>query len=324
MVVVMGIFEVRSGNLSIGEFTIFISYQTTVLYSMRQLGRILSDFGKLSVSIDRLSGILQEEAEDIEVGLKPDLRGDIIFDHVSFKYDDDPKYILSDIDLTIKKNETLAIIGPTGSGKSTLVSLLSRLYETTDGNIYINGIDIRKISKRYLRDNVGIVLQEPFLFSRSIIDNLKIIDENMSDEEVFEATKMAAVHDVINSFDRGYRTLVGEKGVTLSGGQKQRVAIARTILKKTPILIFDDSLSAVDTETDAAIRKAIKDMGGMMTTIIITQRVASSKDCDRIVVIEDGKITQIGTHDELCKEEGLYKRINEIQSQIVGKEVQNG
>ncbi len=322
LIVVMGVFEVRAGDLSVGDFTIFISYQTTVLYAMRQLGRILSDFGRLSVSIDRLKEILEEKAEDIHTGLTPSLRGDIYFDHVSFKYDDDPKMVLDDIDLKIKENETVAIIGPTGSGKSTLVSLLSRLYEPTSGHIYIGGTDIKEISKAHLRDNVGIVLQEPFLFSRSIMDNLKIIDEKVSDDAVYNATKIASVHDVINGFERGYRTLVGEKGVTLSGGQKQRIAIARTILKGSPILIFDDSLSAVDTETDAAIRAAIKTLNGKMTTIIITQRVASSKDCDRIIVIEDGKITQTGTHEELCAQDGLYKRINEIQSQIVtGEEV---
>ncbi len=320
LIVVLGVFEVRNGTLTVGDFTIFISYQTTVLYAMRQLGRILSDFGKLSVSIDRLKDILQEEAEDIHQGLTPPLKGDIHFDHVSFKYDDDPRMVLDDIDLTIKENETIAIIGPTGSGKSTLISLLSRLYEPTDGNITIGGINIKDISKAHLRNNVGIVLQEPFLFSRSIMDNLKIIDEEITDEEVYKATSIASVHDVINSFERGYRTLVGEKGVTLSGGQKQRIAIARTILKQSPILVFDDSLSAVDTETDAAIRAAIKTLNGKMTTIIITQRVASSKDCDRIIVIEDGRITQSGTHEELCAQEGLYKRINEIQSQIVTSE----
>lgn len=321
VVVVMGIFEVRNGALSVGNYTVFVSYQTTVLYAMRQLGRILSDLGKLTVSIERLSDILKEEAEDIENGEKPSLDGDIVFDGVSFAYDDDPKPVLKNIDLTIKRKETVAIIGPTGSGKSSLVALLSRLYEPTKGTIKINGVDIKKIQKRYLRDNVGIVLQEPFLFSRSIMDNLRIVKEDAKEEEIFAATKIAAVHDVINEFDRGYRTLVGEKGVTLSGGQKQRLAIARTILKHTPILIFDDSLSAVDTETDAQIRAAIKSLDGEVTCIIITQRVASAKDCDRIIVLEDGRITQIGMHDELIKAEGLYKRINDIQSQIVTEEV---
>ena len=317
LVVVMGVFEVRAGTLSVGNLTVFISYQTTVLYSMRQLGRILSDFGKLTVSIDRLDGILKEEAEDINDGIETDLKGDIVFDHVSFEYDDDHRKVLDDINMTIKKDETIAIIGPTGSGKSTLVSLLSRLYEPTSGKITISGVDIRDIKKGYLRDNVGIILQEPFLFSRSIMDNLKIVDDRASEEEVYEATRLAAVHDVITEFDRGYKTLVGEKGVTLSGGQKQRIAIARTLMKKTPILIFDDSLSAVDTETDATIRAAIRSLSGNMTTIIITQRVASAKDCDRIFVLEDGKITDSGTHDELINREGLYKRIDEIQSQIV-------
>ncbi len=320
IVISFGIIEVSRGGLSVGDLTVFISYQTTLSFSLRQLGRILSDFGKLTVSIDRLDDLLAQEAEDIEKGDRPDLKGDIVFSHVDFGYEDDDRQVLRDINITIKENETVAIIGPTGSGKSTLVALLARLYEPKNGTISINGHDIKNISKEYLRNNIGIVLQEPFLFSRSIMDNLRIVDESVLDEEVFKATKMAAVHDVISEFDKGYRTLVGEKGVTLSGGQKQRVAIARTLLKKAPIVIFDDSLSAVDTETDAEIRRAIRSFQGAMTCIIITQRTTSAKDCDHIIVIEEGRITQYGNHASLTKEEGLYKRIDEIQSKMLIEE----
>ena len=313
-VVVAGIFAVRSGELTIGNFTVFVSYQTMILYPIRQLGRIMTDFGKVTVSLKRLVDIINEEGEDLISGEKPDLLGDIEFKNVSFSYDEDHVDVLKDIDLLIKENQTVALIGPTGSGKSTLIYLLSRLYEPSKGDIYINHHNLKDINKNYLRENVGIVLQEPFLFSRTIMSNLKISRPDIDENEIYDATSIAAVHDVIKEFDQGYDTIVGEKGVTLSGGQKQRVAIARTLVKKTPILIFDDSLSAVDTQTDAKIRKSLKEVFNKCTTIIITQRVASAKDCDNIFVIEDGRITQSGTHEELIQKEGLYKRINELQT----------
>ena len=239
-----------------------------------------------------------------------------MFDHVSFQYDDGDSLVLDDINFEVKAGETIAIMGPTGSGKSSLMYLLTRLYETTSGDILINGVSIKDIQKQHLRKNVGIVLQEPFLFSRSIYENIKIACKDASELEVYEASRIASVHDVIMEFEKGYETLVGEKGVTLSGGQKQRVAIARTVLSKSPIVIFDDSLSAVDTETDAAIREALQSLAGQMTTFIITQRCASAQNADKIIVLEDKKISQMGTHDTLLQEEGLYKRIYEIQSSI--------
>ena len=315
-VVVMGIFAVRNGELSIGNFVVFVTYQTSILYPIRMLGRIMSDYGKVTVSMDRLMDILDAPAEDLVHGSKPNMQGDIIFDHVKFNYGDDHFDVLKDISFQIHNGQTIAIIGPTGAGKSTLMYLLTRLYDPTGGTITINGVDITHINKKYLRENVGIVLQEPFLFSRTIESNLRIVNPTASEEEMVSATSIAAVHDVITSFERGYSTIVGEKGVTLSGGQKQRVAIARTLIKDTPILIFDDSLSAVDTETDEKIRHAIHSMEHKKTMIIITQRVSSAKDCDWIVVIEDGLITQQGTHDQLIVQDGLYQRINAIQSKV--------
>ena len=211
--------------------------------------------------------------------------------------------------------EPVAIIGPTGSGKSSLIQLLDRLYDVNSGAIYIIGYNINEISKGYLRKNVGVVLQESFLFSKTIYDNIKTSNENIDYKAVEKACKIASVDEVIKNFDNGYKTIVGEKGVTLSGGQKQRIAIARTIVNNTPILVFDDSLSAVDAKTDSEIRKSLKVLGEASTMIIITQRIASAKTADKIVVIEDGVIADIGKHEDLINKDGLYKRINAIQNQ---------
>ena len=314
-IILIGIKFVSNGEISTGNFLIFISYETIILNQIRNLSRILSDFSKVVISCSRINEILNEKVEDLDSGICPDLNGDIKFSDVSFKYEDDDKYILKDINLEIKKGETVAIIGPTGSGKSSLIHLLDRLYDVSSGSITINGYDINKISKRYLRKNVGVVLQESFLFSKTIYDNIKTSNDSIDSKAIEKACKIASVDDVIKSFDKGYKTIVGEKGVTLSGGQKQRIAIARTIVNNVPILVFDDSLSAVDTKTDEEIRKSLKVLSDVSTMIIITQRINSAKDADKIVVIEDGKISQEGTHDSLLKEDGLYKRIYDIQSQ---------
>lgn len=314
-IIIFGISYVSTGKITTGNLLIFITYETTILNQLRNIGRILSDFGKVMVSCQRLSEILDEPAEDLEAGIKPDLNGDIIFKDVYFKYDDEDRYVLSGINLDIKKGETVAIIGPTGCGKSSLIHLLDRLYDVSKGTITINGYDIKEVAKGYLRKNIGVVLQESFLFSKTIYDNIKTSNSSIDSKAVEKACKIASVDDVIKGFENGYKTIVGEKGVTLSGGQKQRIAIARTIVNNTPILVFDDSLSAVDTKTDANIRQSLKTLGQASTMIIITQRVASAMDADKIVVIENGKITEEGSHDELINHDGLYKRINDIQNQ---------
>ena len=315
-VLIAGVFAVQAGELSVGNFVVFVEYQTLVLYPVRQLGRILSDFGKMGVSIDRLKEIIETPIEDMESGISDDIDGDIVFDHVGFSYDDDNQHVLSDISLTIKKGETVSIIGPTGSGKSTLMYLLTRLYDPTSGTIYLNGHDITTVNRHACRDHVGIVLQEPFLFSKSIMDNLKAVNPNADPQQIYDACKVASVHDVIETFDQKYGTIIGEKGVTLSGGQKQRLAIARTILKESDVIIFDDSLSAVDTQTDEKIRHALKELGKDKTMIIITQRISSAKDSDQIVVLENGTVSQMGTHEQLLQQDGLYARVAKIQTRM--------
>lgn len=317
LVLITGIFTTIDGNMTVGNFFVFISYESMILWPIRNLGRILADIGKATVSVGRLNEIFNEPTEDLVTGETPEIQGEIEFKSVSFRYDDATKDVLSNLSFNVKKGETLAIIGPTGSGKSSLVHLLSRLYDYTEGSILLDGVELNKIQKEYIRKNIGIVLQEPFLFSKSIHDNIKLSNREVDETLIERAARIASVHDVIRDFDQGYDTLVGEKGVTLSGGQKQRIAIARTIVNNNPILIFDDSLSAVDTETDASIRKSLNENNKGVTTIIITQRVSSAQDADKILVLEDGKITQIGTHNELVQEEGLYKRINEIQSSFI-------
>lgn len=319
VVLVASIFEVRSGSMTIGSAMLFVSYISTVLWPIRNVGRILSDLGKVGVSVDRLNEIFDEPMEDLESGLKPDIFGMIEFKNVSFQYDDGHETVLSDLSFSVQKGETIAIMGPTGSGKSSLVYLLTRLYDPSSGSILVDGVDITTISRAYLREKVGIVLQEPYLFSKSIYENIKLSNPNSSKQDVYNAARVASIHDVIEGFDLGYDTLVGEKGVTLSGGQKQRVAIARTIIKDHPVVIFDDSLSALDSETDAKIRNELKNLKTDATSIIITHRINSAMGADKIVVIDKGRIVEIGTHESLLLNNGLYARINAIQNNKIGK-----
>jgi len=317
VVVLFGISFAQQGFLTVGQFFIFISYEGMILWPIRNVGRILSDMGKMLVSIGRLQEVLDSPVEPLEEGITPEIQGDIVFDHVYFKYEDGEQEVLKDVSFTVKQGQTIALLGPTGSGKSSLVHLLTRLYDYQKGSITLNGTELKEIQRHHLRKNIGIVLQEPFLFSKTILENIRLANPNANERQVIEAAKAASVHRVINEFDLGYKTLVGEKGVTLSGGQKQRIAIARTIINKSPILIFDDSLSAVDTETDASIRRALKELSGGLTTFIITHRVATAQAADQIVVLQDGGVAQMGTHSELVKQEGLYARIVEIQGRMI-------
>ncbi|MTI60363.1 MAG: ABC transporter ATP-binding protein [Firmicutes bacterium] len=315
-VLVLGVYWAVLGEISLGTLVVFSSYEGMLLWPVRQLGRILTDLGKMQVAINRVQEILDQAVEYTEnAGLKPTLKGEIVYENVSFSYED--SLILKDISFEVKKGQTVAVLGPTGSGKSTLVYLLARLYDCQSGAIKIDGYDIKAIDKKWLRKHVGLVLQEPFLFARSIKENISFANSAADNSEIFEAAINASIHEVIQSFDKGYETLVGERGVSLSGGQKQRIAIARTIIRDCPILIFDDSLSAVDTETDARIRQALKERNKNTTTFIISHRINTLAAADLILVLEDGKITQQGTHQQLIVEDGMYQRLWKMQNELV-------
>lgn len=306
-----------NGWITVGTLIVFTSTLGMLLFPIRQLGRTLSDAGKAMVSMKRVQAILHEEAEPDEPNaLKPDLHGDIVFDHVSFAYPDDNVPVLRDVSFTIPAGKTAAVLGGTGSGKSTMMYLLQRLYTTTSGKITIGGVDIQQIDRKYLRAHVGLILQEPFLYSKSIRENVGITAPEQEAERIEHAADIASASGFIAKADKGWETVVGERGVTLSGGQKQRIAIARTLLKDNNILIFDDSLSAVDTETDAQIRAALRHEQKDVTTLIISHRVTTLSQADLILVLENGQITQQGTHAELCSQPGLYQRINSIQNAL--------
>ena len=336
-VMVMGVVFAVQGRITLGEFIAFLSYNASLTWPVRSLGRIISDMSKAGVSMERVAYILEAEEEDGEaiqakasenpsgqgtdshvggrsLNNKPDLTGDICFHNVSFAYSPDHP-VLKNINFTIPSGSTFAILGTTGSGKSTLVHLLDRLYDLPEdcGSITIGGTDIRNIDRQYLRQNIGMVLQEPFLFSRTIRENIGITKEKLLDEEIRHAAEIACVDQSILHFTDGYDTIVGERGVTLSGGQKQRVAIARMLMKQAPVLVFDDSLSAVDTETDNKIRKELKKEMEKATVIMISHRITSLMQADCIIVMDKGEIQQMGTHDQLIRQDGPYKDIYEIQ-----------
>lgn len=314
LVIVAGTYFTVKGEITLGTLVAFTTYIYMLIWPIRQLGRTLTDMGKANVSIKRIDEILQEPIEVLlENRDEPVIKGHIKLTNVSFEYEKD-KPVLSDISFEVNPGETIAFIGPTGSGKSSLVHLLPRLYEYSSGSIKIDGIELNEIDKHWIRKNIGLVLQEPFLYAKTIKENIKLSDPKLIDFKVHDAAKIASIHDDILSFDEEYETMVGERGVSLSGGQKQRMAIARTIINNNPIVIFDDSLSAVDTSTDIQIRKALKERKNKSTTIIISHRISTVAEADMIYVIDKGKIVQRGKHEDLIHVEGLYKRVYTIQS----------
>ncbi|MDR2932438.1 MAG: ABC transporter ATP-binding protein/permease, partial [Oscillospiraceae bacterium] len=322
---ITGAFQAVQGNITVGGFMVFLIYNSLTIWPVRGLGRILSEASKTKVSIARLQDILHAEPEsDAPEALESPLDGDIVFDHVSFSYDN--QKVLDNVSFEVKKGTVLGVLGSTGSGKTTIAHLLCRLYDLEEGGgtITVGGVDIEKYKRKWLRQNVGIVLQEPFLYSRSIKENIAALSRTHTMEEVRGAARISCVDDAIEQFAEGYDTIVGERGVTLSGGQKQRVAIARTLIKNPPIMIFDDSLSAVDTQTDARIREALKDRTSGVTTIIIAYRVTSLSQADKIIVLDSGKILEMGTHGELMAKNGVYRRVHDMQESIVEDEVASG
>lgn len=316
LVVVFGAWFCVRGSLTEGEYIAFISYNAQMVWPVRMLGRMISELSKAGVSIDRVFYIMNSAVEQDEAdAMDAPMDGDISFEHVNFAYENSPQ-MLHDITFTMKAGTTLGILGGTGSGKSTMMLLLDKLYPLApeNGRITIGGTDIRKIKTDHLRRNIGMVLQEPYLFSRTIADNIGIVSPRLDMEAVRSAAEAAALDETISSFAQGYETMVGERGVTLSGGQKQRAAIARMLTQDTPIMVFDDSLSAVDTETDAKIRAAIQKRFGKSSVILISHRITTLSAADKIIVLDRGRIVEEGTHEQLKMSGGIYQKIYETQS----------
>ncbi len=317
VVLIIGSQMVITGELTIGTLIAFITYESMLLWPVKQSGRLLSELGKTTVAIKRVEEILNEVIErDTEDEIEPEVDGKITFENVNFSYPDG-KQALKNINFTLEQGKTLGILGSTGSGKSTLVHLLQRLYDY-EGSIKIDDIELSHIKKQWIRRKIGLILQEPYLYAKTVKENIGIINRDYGEPQIMEAAKTASIHDNILTFKDGYDTVIGEKGVSLSGGQKQRVAISRTIIDHDKrILIFDDSLSAVDTETDMRIRRALKKRSKDVTTLIISHRITTLAEADYIIVMDDGEIIQRGSHDALVKEEGLYKRIWDLQKMVV-------
>ena len=312
LVIVLGTLLCVDGKLTSGELIAFISYNTMLIYPVRSIGRMISEMSKAGVSLNRIREIMNAEPENYGVDDGSVVKGDVVFDNVSFSYDGDEK-VLDGISFSVKEGDTLGIVGATGSGKSTIIRLLNGFYPDYSGEIYIGDKNIRDLPLKVLRRSVGTVLQEPYLYSRTIEENISAL-KNVDHNSVVRAAKVACIDKNIDAFAKGYGTEVGERGVTLSGGQKQRVAIARTILTKSPIMVFDDSLSAVDSETDASIRANLQQECKNVTTIIIAHRINTVKRADEIIVLKKGKIVERGTNDELLKiKDGIYKQIYDMQ-----------
>ena len=310
-----------NGEITVGMYIAYVGLVVWLIWPIRNLGRIIVNASSGMVSYGRLMEVVKQVREPLLDGkFQPaePVKGDIIFEKVSFMYSDGKEHVLKDVSFHVKPGQAIALLGSTGSGKSSLVNLLPRFHEYTSGHILLDGIELKDYPRAYLRKQIGIVEQEPFLFSRSIRENITYgVGREVSQAEVERAAKAAAIHDVILGFPDGYNTLVGEKGVTLSGGQKQRVTIARTLLKNPRILILDDSTSSVDTETEAAIRGALDELMENRTTLIIAHRIQSVMIADLILVLDKGEVIQMGTHEQLVTQrDGMYRRIYDIQTRI--------
>ena len=325
LVTVFGAVLAVKGEMTSGEYVAFVSYNGMLSFPIRRLGRMLSEMAKAGVSLDRLAYIMDSEEEHDRPGAADyDMTGDIRFEDITFCYEEGHD-ILKDINIEIPAGSTLGILGGTGSGKSTLMLLLDKLYDIPEGRgrITIGGVDIRDIRTQHLRKNIAMVLQEPYLFSKSLKDNIGIANEHLQLKDIERAAEAACLTEAIEGFTEGYDTFVGERGVTLSGGQKQRTAIARALTQDAPIMILDDSLSAVDNKTDARIRASLEERFGTATIIIISHRITTLSKADKVVVLDKGRITEQGTPEELKTAGGIYQKIYEIQLGISGEEVRH-
>lgn len=314
LILLVGTLSVLHGRLSLGVMLAFLIYSERNIFMIRNVSRTIGDAGKVIISYDRLQQIFQSPSEPDESHLQSiGLCGDIEFKNVTFCYPGAHLPVLKNINLKVNKGETLGILGPTGSGKTTMLLLLHKLFYPTSGEIFFDGVPMSKINKRCLREQIGLNLQEPYIFSRNIKDNIRITNPESSDDTVQEYARIAQIKSDIEGFKAGYETIVGERGVTLSGGQKQRLAIARTLLRDCPINVFDDSLSALDTSTDKALRYELASQNRQKTTIIVSHRISTLLDCNRVAVIENGEIVQLATPKQLLVEEGLFSRIYHLQ-----------
>ncbi len=315
----LGAMMTISGALSMGEYLAYSGMLIWILWPIRNLGRIIVQMSTGMVSFKRIMEIVKEDREPLDIGdytPKEAPKGEIIFKDVSFEYEAELP-VLKNISFETKPGQMIALLGSTGSGKSTLINLLPRFYDYSSGSILLDGVELNRYPRTYLREHIGLVQQEPFLFSRTIKENISYsLGREVSDEEIEEAARAAAIHDVILEFPNGYETLVGERGVTLSGGQKQRITLARTLLKNPAILILDDATSSVDTETEASIRSALNKLMKKRTTFLIAHRIHSVMQADLILVFDEGKVVQKGTHDQLLRQKGIYRQVFDIQTQI--------
>ncbi len=321
LVVILGGYWVAVGSLEIGTYYFFIAAVSMYVWPVRMMGRLLAELGKAVVAVDRIHEILESPVEVVTGNGTPessDRSGCLVFDRVDFAHGETP--VVRGVSFAVEAGKTLAVVGPSGSGKSTLINLLLRFYNPDAGDILVDGLDIKTLNRQQHRRRMAVVMQDPFLYSRSIHDNIALSRRGASDEEVHLATRIACIHDSILEFDEGYETVVGERGVTLSGGQRQRVAIARALLQQPDILVLDDALSAVDTRTERMILEAMRDRHGRQTTIVIAHRISTLIAADDIIVLDAGRIIQQGNHEQLSSQEGLYRRLWEIQTTIESTE----
>ncbi len=313
IILVVGGYETISGRMNFGDLIAFVIYINMIIWPIRQMGQLLSDMAKASVSISRIYEVLDLPEEDYEYGIRDvSFSEKIEFKNVSLVINDNT--VLDNISFVINAGESLGIIGSTGSGKSMIVYLLLGLFEATSGEILIDGINIKEINKRYIREKISAIMQDSELFNMSILENVKITNDNIDDKSIFNATEVSSIHDEILNFSSKYETVVIDNGGNLSGGQKQRISIARGLLKPFEVLILDDSLSAVDMNTDLKINNALKSMDKKFTSIFISHRISTITNCDNIIVMDGGKIVESGKHNDLIMKNGIYSKINEIQS----------
>jgi len=320
LVIGLGLWRVADHSLSVSDFAFFLVAVNLWLWPFRMMGRVLADLGKATVSIDRLDQILREPEEAAPLQPLPSpaepLRGELRFDRVSFRHEATGPPVLDDVSFEIGPGETVALMGPSGAGKSTLIDLLLRLADPARGTISLDGVDIGRLPRHWVRARIASVLQQPFLFSRSIRENLVIAAPQADELSIHAAAADAALHTTIERFERGYETIVGERGITLSGGQRQRLAIARAILRDAPVLVLDDALSAVDNETEREIVAAIRSRHGRRTTIVIAHRISTLTLADRVVVLERGRVVDQGTPEDLRRRPGLFQRLWAVHAEV--------